>query len=220
MQTNTSPSKTIDTISVAEAGSLPGLFKCRIERTPKLPAYQQYDKKQNNWLTYSWQEMGALVARWQQGLKNEPLVPGDRVALLLANSIEWVCFEQAALGLGLVVVPLYTWDSPDNMAYLLKDSGSSLLLTGTAEQWLQLIPHADSLPKLSKVICLAEDAPAQAEGIASSSVTDWLPNNGNKIAIHVEDPHSLATIIYTSERTAGYYTPVDGRLFSCLHTIH
>lgn len=201
MQPNTALSKTLDIISVDEAGSLPGLFKCRIERTPKLPAYQQYDKKQNSWVTYSWQEMGALVARWQQGLKKEPLIPGDRVALLLANSIEWVCFEQAALGLGLVVVPLYTWDSPDNIAYLLKDSGSSLLLTETAEQWLQLTPHAASLPKFSKVLCLAEDALAQVEGIASTSVTDWLPNDGNKISIHVEDPHSLATIIYTSGTT-------------------
>ncbi len=201
MQPNTAPSKALDIISVEEAGSLPGLFKCRIERTQKLPAYQQYDKKQNSWVTYSWQEIGALVARWQQGLKKEPLVPGDRVALLLANSIEWVCFEQAALGLGLVVVPLYTWDSPDNIAYLLKDSGSSLLLTGTAEQWLQLTPHAASLPKLSKVLCLAEDALAQVEGIASTSVSNWLPNDGNKIAIHVEDPHSLATIIYTSGTT-------------------
>ena len=65
IQANTAPGNAIDTISVAEAGSLPSLFKCRIERTPKLPAYQQYDKKQNSWATYSWQEMSALVARWQ-----------------------------------------------------------------------------------------------------------------------------------------------------------
>lgn len=200
-QSNTATSKELHTLSAAEAGSLPGLFKWRTEQTPNHPAYQQYDKKQNSWVTYSWQEMGDLVARWQQGLKKEALAPGDRVALLLANSIEWVCFEQAALGLGLVVVPLYTWDSPDNIAYLLKDSGSSLLLTGTADQWQQLIPHAASLRKLTKVICLEEKTLAEADAVATASVHDWLPDDGGTLSIHTADLHSLATIVYTSGTT-------------------
>ncbi len=69
MQLNTASNKALDSISVDEAGSLPGLFKCRIERSPKLPAYQQYDQKQNSWLTYSLQEIGVLVARWPLTVK-------------------------------------------------------------------------------------------------------------------------------------------------------
>ena len=42
----------------------------------------------------------------------EKLAAGDRVAILLHNSVEWVCFDQAALSLGLVVVPLFTPDAP------------------------------------------------------------------------------------------------------------
>ena len=37
---------------------------------------------------------------------------------MLRNSPEWVTFDQAALGLGLVVVPLYTQDRADNVAYI------------------------------------------------------------------------------------------------------
>ena len=40
----------------------------------------------------------------------ENLSPGERVAIMLRNCPEWVTFEQAALRLGLVVVPLYTAD--------------------------------------------------------------------------------------------------------------
>ena len=201
MKHDTALTKIPDTISAAEASTLPGLLKCRIERTPRSPAYQQYDRKQNRWVSYCWQEIGNFVARWQRGLTKESLRTGDRVAILLANSIEWVCFEQAALALGLVVVPLYTWDTPENLAYLLKDSGIRLLLTGTAEQWLKLVPLASSFPELDKVICLEEKTLAQAAGIATASTTQWLPGDGGKITVHVNDPDSLATIVYTSGTT-------------------
>lgn len=190
-----------DTISAAEAVTLPGLLKCRIERTPNLQAYLQYDSRQEKWLSHSWQDIGKAVAWWQQGLTDESLVAGDRVAILLANSIEWVCFEQAALSLGLVVVPLYTWDSPENLAYLLHDSGSRLLLVGKAEQWQKLVPHAASLPKLARVICLEDKLLAKEKGIATASVNRWLPDEGGEMTVQIHDPDSLATIVYTSGTT-------------------
>ncbi|MBU1232735.1 MAG: AMP-dependent synthetase/ligase [Proteobacteria bacterium] len=201
MKDNDAPTAIPDLISVAEAVTLSGLLTCRIKRTPDLPAYQQYDRKEKKWVTYCWQEIGSSVARWQQGLRNEHLASGDRVAILLANSIEWICFEQAALALGLVVVPLYTWDSPENIAYLLQDSGSRLLLIGTAEQWRKLVPHAASFPQLNKVVCLEDSLPAPSPGPASVSITAWLPDYGGEICINVDDPDSLATIVYTSGTT-------------------
>ncbi len=201
MKDETIHSKVQDTISAAEAGTLPGLLRCRIKRTPDIPAYQQYDRKKNSWTTYSWQEIGQQVARWQHGLQTEALAAGDRVALLLANSIEWVCFEQAALGLGLVVVPLYTWDSPENIAYLLQDSGSRLLLTGTTGQWLKLAPHTASFPDLDKVLYLEGEKPPQSAEIIVVSTNAWLPGEGNDLSIHTDAPQSLATIVYTSGTT-------------------
>ena len=201
MKHDTALNKIVDTISVTEASTLPGLLKCRIERTPRSPAYQQYDRKQNRWVSYCWQEIGNSIARWQQGLIKESLAAGDRVAILLANSVEWVCFEQAALALGLVVVPLYTWDSPENLAYLLKDSGSRLLLTGTAEQWLKLVPHAASFSELDKVFCLEEKPLAKAPDISTDSISQWLPSDAGEITIDPDDPDSLATIVYTSGTT-------------------
>ena len=72
--------------------------------------------------------MDHQVARWQAALERDGLKAGDRVAVMLRNSPEWVIFDQAALGLGLVVVPLYTQDRPDNVAYILNDAGCKVLL--------------------------------------------------------------------------------------------
>ena len=108
------------------ARTLPGLFRQRVERTPQAIAYRQYEH--GVWRDYTWAEMARLVARWQRGLAQEGLKPGDRVALSLRNCVEWVCFDQAALGLGLVPVPIYTTDSTGNMVHILADSGARLLL--------------------------------------------------------------------------------------------
>ncbi|MBU0943188.1 MAG: long-chain fatty acid--CoA ligase [Proteobacteria bacterium] len=199
-----------ESISAAEAGTLPGLLKRRIERTPELPAYQQYERKENRWVTYCWQDIGKCVARWQMGLKKESLEPGDRVAIMVHNSIEWVCFEQAALALGLVVVPLYTWDSSENLMYLLKDSGSRLLLIEKAEQWLNLVPHASSFPELDTVICLENKPLAMSPHIAIATMSTWLPDDGGEISLHGDDPDSLATIVYTSGTTG----PAKGVMLS------
>ena len=111
---------TRDMISCDAAGTLPGLFRLRCERTPDRRAYRQHDAASGAWHSYTWREMRALVTRWQGALAREHLEPGERVAVLLGNSVEWVCFDQAALALGLVVVPLYPTDNVESIAPTLK----------------------------------------------------------------------------------------------------
>ena len=65
--------------------------------------------------------MAREVARWQTAMRGRTLAAGGRVAIQLRNCPEWVMFDQAALSLGLVTVPLYTDDRPDNIAYILSD---------------------------------------------------------------------------------------------------
>jgi long-chain acyl-CoA synthetase len=46
---------------------------------------------------------------------------------MLRNCPQWLMFDQAALSLGLVVVPLYTVDRPDNVAYIVNDADVKLV---------------------------------------------------------------------------------------------
>jgi len=73
-------------------------------------AYSQFDAQAEQWVTLNWAEVASQVERWQVAFRDCGLVKGDRVAICYKNSIEWVLFDQAALRLGLVVVPLYTAD--------------------------------------------------------------------------------------------------------------
>ncbi|WP_074707071.1 AMP-dependent synthetase/ligase [Nitrosospira multiformis] len=203
-----------DIISCEEAQTLAGLFSIRIKRNPQAIAYQQFDAESGKWREYNWQEMGTRVARWKRALMRENLESGDRVAILLRNSIEWVCFDQAALAVGLVVVPLYPSDAPDNIAYILEDSGTRLLLVGTQKRWEILAPRCKDAAGLGKILCLEHPSAGGSEGRALQGVDEWLRetdecasdqeergNSGNKNNFQPSDPHALATLVYTSGTT-------------------
>ena len=191
----------LDFISAAEAGSLPGLFAARIQRSPDSIAYQQYELQTDSWRDYRWNEIHALVARWRAALVKENLQPGDRVATLLRNGVDWVCFEQAAQSLGLVIVALYTTDTPTNLAYILADAGVRILLIEELSQWHSLADKRDELSELQSVWCLQKNESGVGEEGLIRYVVDVLPTEGTVYENLVTDPHALATIIYTSGTT-------------------
>ncbi len=192
-------------ISAAQARTLDGLFAERVRRSAERPAYQYFDRHRQEWVTYSWGEVARAVARWQQALAAEGLVAGDRVAVLLRNSPDWVVFDQAALSLGLVTVPLYNDDRPDNLAYVLADSGSRLLLVQDAGRWSRL---AEALPAdgaLQRVVL--NDAPHSGGELGLSDprlrlASAWLPQEAPELRVRRDgDPDALASIVYTSGTT-------------------
>ncbi|MCZ6666728.1 MAG: AMP-binding protein, partial [Gammaproteobacteria bacterium] len=87
-----------DLISPEVARTLDGLFAARVQHTPDAVAYQNFDEASGKWNKYTWWETEMLVARWQAALAAENLEPGDRVAIMMRNSIWWVIFDQAAMG--------------------------------------------------------------------------------------------------------------------------
>lgn len=189
-----------DNMTTDDVTTLPELLRCRCRRSPEREAYRQYEA--GVWRSYSWRDVEGLVARWQVALAGEHLASGDRVAVLLKNSVEWVCFDLAAQSLGLVVVPLYTADHTENTTYILADSGTRLLLVGHLDQWIPLAGHRARFPKLSHVLCV-EMPPASAlvSSILVSSIRHWLPCDAPPQPNLAKDPHALATIVYTSGTT-------------------
>lgn len=186
-------------ISAAEARTLPGLLRRRIEATPDAVAYCQYVSNTESWEQFTWREVGTLVEQWRRSLAAEGLAPGDRVAIWLKNSVEWVCFEQAALALGLVVVPLYLWDSPANVAGILTHADAKLLLIGSGDQAELLAPHRAERHIPRRILCLSGRPFPDDRSIVA--VQDWLADHADVAEIGPDDPEALATIIYTSGTT-------------------
>lgn len=218
----------IDFIPVETARTLDGLFKERVQRSPQKAAYRYFNLISEKWENYSWEQMYQFVARWQAALMKESLAPGDRVAVMMRNSPEWVMFEQAALGLGLVVIPLYTDDRVENAAYVINDANVKLLLLENSHQWQQFLTIQESVAGLQRIIILRPFEPDcidACDNVRVVTATDWLSVQAAEVKHIPADPHALATIIYTSGtsgRPKGVmlsHHNILSNAFSCLQVV-
>src|SRR5467141_1036975 len=167
--------------------NIAGLLKARLA-TPERILYRQF--LEGGWREISAREISAYAARWQAFLRAEGLAPGDRVALCLKNGIHWIAADQGALGLGLVVVPLYADDNPENVAWCLENSGARLLVAESSRMAHALQGVAKSLPR---VLCLAADP-----GSGHDAVEAVLPRQALGFEVAPLEDGALATICYTS----------------------
>jgi len=194
---NIPSTRSIDRITPHLVHTLAGLFQERISRTPQSIAYRYFDPAASTWKGLTWQAMGTHIARWRTALAREPLQSGDRVAVMLRNSPEWIMFEQAALGRGLVVVPLHTNDRAENIAYMIRDAGAKVLLLGDAEDWRLLQAVRDHLDGLVRVLTVAPHEGSFGDA-RLCYINAWLSLADKAAPMHAGAPDDLATIVYTS----------------------
>jgi long-chain acyl-CoA synthetase len=180
------------------ADTIDGLFRKRVVASPEAVAYLQFDAASAVWREISWSDTAREVARWQAALATLGLKPGERVAMMLGNCHEWVCFDLAALGLGLVTVPIFANDRPDDVSWILDDADCRALLIDGLQQWLALAPIHARLAELVAVIAL-RDVPADLANLRQAR--DWLPKEANGLASPASHADALATLVYTSGTT-------------------
>ena len=183
------------------AETLDGLFRERVRQTPEAIAYRYFDRTRKTWLALSWQAMSERVDRLRAALAAEALEPGTRVALMLDNGPEWVAFDQAALSLGLVTVPLYVDDRAENVAHILRETEARVLLLQDGLQWRRLAPvlTEEGTERLQRIIT---QGALETHDRRIMRLDDW----SQAAASHLPpDSHTnaetLATIVYTSGTT-------------------
>ena len=127
---------------------------------------------------------GALAAR---GIR-----PGDHVALLAENRLEWAIVQMACAAMGAVFVPLNTHYRKDDLAYALKQSDSRVLICSTSYRSNRYLENVTALrpdlPLLTHVFTLEDDYPkliAEARGFTPAE----------------PDPSRVAALLYTSGTT-------------------
>lgn len=186
-------------ITPEKAITLHGLLIERVKLTPDAEAYRHFDNTANAWVSFTWLQVRDEVARWQSALLKEQLDAGDRIAVMMRNCPQWIFFDQAAMSLGLVVVPLYTVDRADNIAYIVNDSNIKVLLFETSEQWAELRAVRDQMKSVQRFISL--DKIVQNIDSRLQNAETWLPASAHLQETALSDPNQLATIVYTSGTT-------------------
>src|ERR1700733_342338 len=128
---------------------------------------------------------------------------GDRIAIVSENRWEWPVTDFATLAIGGVDVPLYPTLTPEQIGYMLRDSGAKVAVLSSREQYDKLAAAGD-VPELEHVVVMdagefanAESFGALMEGAKARQQKDA----GFDGMLKTVKPEDLATIIYTSGTT-------------------
>jgi long-chain acyl-CoA synthetase len=147
------------------------------------------------------------VRRAAVGLQALGVKRGDRVAILSENRPEWAIADYACLTAAMTDVPIYPNLPPDQVAYILRDSGATAIFVSTAAQADKVRQIRRDCPALHTVIgfgATREDgvdltiAELEAKGAAGESQPSIAAYRSAADAVRPDD---LATIIYTSGTT-------------------
>ncbi|MEO6929098.1 MAG: AMP-binding protein [Casimicrobiaceae bacterium] len=143
------------------------------------------------WRDVTVADVRRYAERWQQALRREGLVAGDRVVVAARNGTFWVSIDLAALGLGLVVVPLYVDDNPDNVAWCAHNADARLFIADSTRMADALTQLAGQYPLPRLLVLRADDGDARG-------VEHFLPVDAPAFECRALEPQTLATICYTS----------------------
>ena len=185
--------------------TLPELLVNAVANFGDKEGYRYFDHQQSQWVSVTWKEFHARVMRWRKAFAAMGLQRGDRVSMLLVNSLDALTFDQAALANALVPVPLHSIDTPDSSAYILSDSGSKFLVTTTRARWNAIAATTSSdISAIQQVVFTTEEEEGMTGDIPYCSAESWLEKAAdfpeeNLPAGPVET--DLAAIIYTSGTT-------------------
>ena len=181
------------------AATIADVFALRCRTSPNAPAYREYDVTAREWKGIDWREIGERVACMREGLRREGLQPGERMAVMLKNSTNWIVADQGAFAQGLVTVPLFVDDRPDNVAFILNDAGVKLIIIDGEEHWKRLKTVRDQLDSLQRILTVKPvDDPDEPR---LEFLDDWLPGQPGKFDRPQVKGGDLATIVYTSGTT-------------------
>ena len=182
-------------------------FAWRVGRTPAALAYREFDRVAGAWVDFSWAVVRERAQRFEAALSASGVVRGARVASLLPNGIDAVCIDQAALARACVPVPMHVLDNPASVAWILVDSGATVLFASSQAQWESIAGVGLAFPELRWVVVTG----AVAESIVRAGAArllaqdQWLALASLQAAVgepvQWPTPQDLAAIVYTSGTT-------------------
>jgi long-chain acyl-CoA synthetase len=159
-------------------------------------------KSNKQWRDHSWADLERQVLELRAGLINLGIKPGDRVAILAENGPDWVAFDQAVMGLGGIVVPLYTTSGTEETIQILNDAGARLAAVQGASMTRKLLELKPSLTTLETLVSLDKTSTSAANGAAAIPILSagGLTAHGQSAALEGRRD-DIATLIYTSGTT-------------------
>jgi len=160
------------------------------------------------WREYTRREVTDRVRAISLGLQAIGVERGDKVAILAHTGMDWAQADWASLLSGAVVVTVYPTLPPDQVEYILRDSGARLVFVGDAELLAKLLEVRDSVPEVTAAVVF-EPVATRIDGLEILSLDDLAARGDAAVNLagswesraRKTLPSDLATLIYTSGTT-------------------
>ena len=148
----------------------------------------------DGWQPLTARQVEEEIRATAKGLVAAGIQIGDRVAIMARTRYEWTILDFAIWYAGGCVVPIYETSSPEQVDWILNDSGSVGLIVETPAHRELVTPV---IPSHTKHIWVMTDDVLSTLRTAGSGISDEeIERRRNSLA-----PASLATLIYTSGTT-------------------
>lgn len=152
-----------------------------------------YENDQGDERQCSYGELKRWSNQWANRLASNGVQRGDRVAIVLSQSIELVVAHLAAHKLGAITVPLAILFGPEALQFRLRDSEAKVVFTHDSK-YNDVMAMKDQLPQLSRVVkCSRLEQVDEFWPSINHASDDFIPIN-----TAAKDP---ALLIYTSGTT-------------------
>jgi long-chain acyl-CoA synthetase len=137
--------------------TLPELFLTAVRENPR-PDCFSYRDDSGQYVDVSSEEALRRVKALRAGLRSLGVKPGDRVAILSENRIEWALSDLGSLCAGAVSVPIYPTLLPETIEYILNESQPVAIFVSTEEQATKIHQIRGNMPFLRDVIAFERTA--------------------------------------------------------------
>ncbi|MFX0537663.1 AMP-dependent synthetase/ligase [Ornithinimicrobium sp. Y1847] len=180
------------------------LFRERVAKSPDRDAFLYPDG--DEWPALSWSQTKDRAYALAAGLIELGVQPEERVALASSTRLEWALVDLAVMCAGAATTTIYPTTLPDDVAFIITDSDSRVIVAEDQEQVDKVLQHRDQLGGVTKIVVI--DGVGDGEDVITLADLEQLGRDRLASEPGVVDeridgltPDHLATIIYTSGTT-------------------
>ncbi|MFE6158956.1 AMP-dependent synthetase/ligase [Streptomyces sp. NPDC056486] len=153
-------------------------------------------KQGDQWRPVTAAAFAREVTAAAKGLMAAGLEPGGRVALMSRTRYEWAVLDFAIWAAGGQTVPVYATSAAEQIEWIVRDSGATLLITEAAENVATAESAIGGLAEPPRVLCIDEGALSELEAQGRELSDEEVTKRRSALT-----PDSIATICYTSGTT-------------------
>ncbi len=183
------------------------VFINRVEKSKDRIAVEK--KKNGKWEQATWSEYYDSSRALGLALTRLGVKKGDRVSLLSENRLEWLYSDMGTLGIGAVLVPIYTTLTAEEVEYIVDNSESKVLIVENHDQLDKVLSFKNKIKTLEKIVVI--EMPDKKTSDSSIISFEKLISQGREKSEESEQffldrskeigPEDPATIVYTSGTT-------------------